>query len=151
MPQITSTLLLVDDDPAMVRLVKQVISKAFESQIQVEALTDPSQARERLNRGGVDIFVTDLEMPGINGLDLLRCAKERNACTQILFLTGNSTQEALMRALELGATDYLLKPMEKDELLKLVRQAHERLQRWKLALAKTWRQQKPRYKLADLP
>ena len=59
-------------------------------------------------------------MPGPGGLELLRCAKRRNPCTQVLFLTGRSTLEALTDALELGATDYLLKPLDQAELISLV-------------------------------
>ena len=134
----SSTLLLVDDDPAMVRLLATVIERSCSADITIESLTDPAAARTRLKEGGVDILLTDLEMPGINGLELLRCAKRRNACTQVLFLTGHSSQDALLDALELGATDYLLKPVDQTQLLELVAQAHQRLQRWRQALADTW-------------
>ena len=100
-----SSLLVVDDDPSMTRLVVTVLERALGEAIKVEALTDPAVARERIDEGGIDILLTDLEMPGINGLDLLRCAKRRNACTQVLFFTGHSSQDALLSALELGAAD----------------------------------------------
>jgi len=141
------TLLLVDDDPSMVRLLTRVLERACGDEIVIESLTDPSEARERILEGGVDILV--LEMPGINGLELLQCAKKRNACTQVLFFTGHSSREALLEALELGATDYLLKPVDQEQLLELIGQAFQRQRRWNLALAETWRQQ--RKATADQP
>lgn len=135
-------LLLVDDDPDMLRLLTTLIEREFGGEIQIESLADAALAKNRLNEGGVDILLTDLEMPGVNGLALLRRAKRRNAYTQVLFITGHSTQEALLDALELGATDYLLKPIHHRELLHVIRQAHERQRRWQQALAGTWQRRR---------
>ena len=130
-------LLVVDDDPSMVRLLTKIIERQFEGEIELTSLTDPKEARKRIEEQVVDIVITDLEMPGVNGLELLRCAKGRNACTQVLFMTGHSTLDALTDALELGATDYLLKPLDQAQLVKLVGDAQERLLRWREALAGT--------------
>lgn len=135
-------LLLVDDDPDMLRLLTTLIETEFGGDIKIESLVQAAAARDRLEQGGVDILLTDLEMPGVNGLALLRCAKRRNAYTQVLFITGHSTQEALLDALDLGATDYLLKPINRREVLHVIRQAHERQQRWQQALAGTWQQRR---------
>ena len=135
----TPNLLLVDDDPDMIRLLTSVICCAPDVEFDAESLTDAVDARRRIEQGGIDILVTDLEMPGVSGLELLRCAKSRNPATQVLFMTGHSTQEALLDALEQGASDYLLKPVNQLELLQLLRHAFERQQRWKQALLGTWR------------
>jgi len=145
----SSTLLLVDDDPSVVRLLSAIIKKSFGEEIAIESLTDPAKARERIFKGGIDILLTDLEMPGINGLELLRCAKELNTCTQVLFFTGHSSHGALLEALELGATDYLLKPVDQEQLLELISQAFNRQRRWHQALAETWRQRRKEPVAAD--
>ncbi len=137
-----STLLLVDDDPSMVRLLAKVIERSLGDQVKIETLTDPVEALSRIESGGVEILLTDLEMPGVDGLDLLKSAKSRNAYTQVLLLTGHSTRDALLEALESGATDYLLKPVDQEQLLELVSQAYSRLQRWQLVLAETWRKKR---------
>ena len=131
-------LLLVDDDPSMVRLLAAIIDRSFGDEIELQTLTDPTEARDTIEKSIIDILVTDLEMPGINGLGLLRHAKRKNALTQVLFMTGNSSLEALTDALELGATDYLLKPMDQAELMELLEQAQKRVQRWRQALAGTF-------------
>ncbi len=130
-------LLLVDDDPSMVRLLTEVIERSFGDRMTLHSLTDPKEARRWIEDHVVDILVTDLEMPGVNGLELLRCVKRRNPCTQVLFLTGHSTVDALTDALELGATDYLLKPLDQAALIELIEDADRRLRRWRQALAGT--------------
>jgi len=131
-------LLLVDDDPSMVRLLAKIIDRSFGDRMEMRSLTDPTTARDAIERDLIDILVTDLEMPGINGLGLLRCAKRRNALTQVLFVTGQSSLDALTDALELGATDYLLKPLDQAELVELLEQAQKRVRRWRQALAGTF-------------
>jgi two-component system response regulator YesN len=133
----STKLLLVDDDPSMVRLLAQIIDRSFGDHIQLHSLTDPKEARQWIEHNLADILVTDLEMPGVNGLELLRCTKRKNPCAQVLFVTGHSTLEALTDALELGATDYLLKPLDQGELITLIEDAEKRLRRWREALAGT--------------
>ncbi|MHB8897970.1 MAG: response regulator [Thermoguttaceae bacterium] len=133
----TTKLLLVDDDPSMVRLLNKIIERQFKDQIELTCLSDPRLAREQIGTQLVDILITDLEMPGVNGLDLLRCVKRRNPWTQVLLMTGHSTLDSLADALELGATDYRLKPLDQTQLLKLVDDTQQRLLRWREALAGT--------------
>lgn len=135
-------LVLIDDDDSIVRLISSVIAKHFEDQVTLESFTDPAQAMERLKQGAVDILITDFEMPEINGLELLQFAKKINPCCQVVCFTGKSTQENILAALELGATDYLLKPISHAELIMLITQAHERAFRWRRALVSTWRKSK---------
>jgi DNA-binding NtrC family response regulator len=133
----TTTLLLVDDDPDMVRLLARIVDRSFGDRMELHSLTDPKEARRWIEDNVVDILVTDLEMPGVSGLELLRWAKRKNPCAQVFFVTGHSTLEALTDALELGATDYLLKPFDQAELIALVEDAENRLRRWREALAGT--------------
>jgi DNA-binding NtrC family response regulator len=130
-------LLLVDDDPSMVRLLAKILERSFGKRIQLYSLTDARAARDWIKENLLDILVTDLEMPGVNGLELLQCAKRCNPCVQVLFITGNSTLEALTDALEFGATDYLLKPLDQAEFISLIEAAEKRLWRWREALAGT--------------
>lgn len=133
-----SELLLVDDDPAMVRLLRRIVDRTFGTRMHLHSLTDPKEARRWIEEHVVDILITDLEMPGVSGLELLRCAKRRNPCAQVLFVTGHSTLDALTDALELGASDYLLKPLDQAELIALIEDAEKRQQRWREALAGTF-------------
>ena len=77
----TTKLLVIDDDPSMVRLLTTILDRSLQGAVSIESSTDPAEARERILGSAVDVLLTDLEMPGINGLELLRCAKRRNAFT----------------------------------------------------------------------
>jgi DNA-binding NtrC family response regulator len=131
------TLLLVDDDPCMLHLLYDVVVEGCGGGVDVRAINSACDAYSYIEQNLVDILVTDLEMPGLNGLELLRCAKRKNPCAQVLFITGHSTLEALAEALESGASDYLLKPLDIDALVTLVNDARKRMLRWQEALAAT--------------
>ena len=122
----------------MVRLLAKVIDRCFGEQIELQCLTDSAKARETIENDLIGILLTDLEMPGTNGLSLLRCAKRRNALTQVLFITGHSSLEALSDALELDATDYLPQALGPGRTCGNPRTAQKRLRRWQEALAGTF-------------
>lgn len=135
--QPTPRVLIVDDDPAMLRWLTAAMQRAFSGRVEVRPETDPRAARGYLEAELVDLMITDLEMPGLDGLELLRCAKRRNAWTQILLVTGHSRPDALTDAMEQGATDYLLKPVIEADFHAVISGCIERLARWRNALAGT--------------
>lgn len=132
------TFLVVDDDPAMVTLIERIVSRDKELNFVVEVFGDPIAAKNRMQEIVVDILLTDLEMPHLDGVHLLKFAKSRNALTQVLLLTGHSSQDALMAALEIGAADYLLKPLDSKQLIEVLHEAQRRNWRWTDALRRTW-------------
>ena len=134
LPSSPIEILIVDDDPTVARLIEAVIAHRFGEQIRLKTVADPQAAREWLESEIVDLLLTDLEMPGMNGLTLLRCAKRRNAWTQVFLITGHSTLNAVVDAMDMGATDYLLKPVRETELVEAVGQAIRRLERWREAV-----------------
>jgi DNA-binding NtrC family response regulator len=135
--QMPVRLVLIDDDPAQLRILERVLRRGVASHIEIEGLTDPREALDRLQSEWVDILLTDLSMPEISGLDLLRCVKERNRFVQVLLITAVASSDALLEAIDLGASDYLLKPVDHQLLVGLVNQAADRLYRWREALAGT--------------
>jgi DNA-binding NtrC family response regulator len=136
-PSHPAKLVLIDDDRAMVRLLAAIIHRSFRHDIEMQTYSDPALAQDCLERDLVDIVVTDLEMPQINGLEILRIAKSRNPCAQVVLVTGHSCVDALLEALEHGASDYLLKPVDKALFLQLIGDALARVARWREALAGT--------------
>jgi YesN/AraC family two-component response regulator len=131
-------MLLVDDDPSMLKLVRTIVERSFLGQVSVAVAEDPRVAREMIEGSPVDIVITDMEMPGISGLEIVRAAKRRNAYTQVLMLTGHSTVASLLDAMELGATDYLLKPLDKESFIAVLTETMNRLERWRKALSGTY-------------
>jgi DNA-binding NtrC family response regulator len=130
-------LLVLDDDPSILRLTVKLLKKELGSGVAVTALDDPLLAQQWLRENCCDILLTDIEMPEIDGLEMLKFAKARNAWTQVIFLTGASTWDRIAEAIEFGASDYLLKPIDRGELITIVGQAVNRFNRWQSAVLDT--------------
>jgi len=132
-----TTLVLVDDEPVVVRVAKTILERQLGNQLDIFHTTDSKAARESLSRRRCDILISDIEMPDIHGLEMLKVARKCNAWTRVIFLTGHSTWDRLAEAIENGAADYLLKPLDHDELLQVVQQECDRLRRWRGAVTNT--------------
>jgi DNA-binding NtrC family response regulator len=130
-------ILVVDDDLDMLGLLEGTIKERFGKNARVESVSSSQEARERLEAGLIDVLVTDIEMPDLNGLQLLRCAKRRNVWTQVVVVTGHSQMDVLTDAMDLGACDYLVKPLDPAELEQSLHEAFTRFHRWRQSLAKT--------------
>ena len=141
-PTMTSTcfphLLVVDDDISILRLIEKALKKSLGDEITMESVVDAHDAVARIDQGDVELLITDLEMPGISGLDLLQRAKKQKPCTQVILLTGSTDSDSLLDALDMGANDYLVKPVDLQMLEQLVSEGLQRLSRWKQALRETW-------------
>lgn len=127
-------IVILDDDPSIVRLVSTVLTRSLKDSIQLVNFDDPYQAQSWMDVNCCDILISDIEMPSISGLEMLRYAKSRNAWTQVVFLTGASSWNLINEAIEAGASDYLVKPLKPDVLISLISQQCERLNRWHEAL-----------------
>ncbi len=113
-------ILLVEDDPAILMTLRQVLA-AEGYAVAVEKSGDQGLALAK--RGGFDVVITDLRMPGLTGLELVRELRRSCPRVPILMMTGHGTTETAIEAIQAGAYDYLVKPFEIPELLKLVAQA----------------------------
>jgi DNA-binding NtrC family response regulator len=130
-------LLVVDDDPSIVRLATRIVERRLGDRIAVFGQTDSEQTRRWLEENCCDLLISDLEMPGVGGLELLRFAKRRNAWTQVIFITAHSTWDKISEAIEFGASDYLLKPIDPEELVAILSQQYIRCARWQNAVLGT--------------
>ncbi|HVX62752.1 MAG TPA: response regulator [Pirellulales bacterium] len=130
-------LLAVDDDPSIVRLLCNVVERRLGDRLAVHGETDSERAKQWLAENCCDLLISDLEMPGSGGLEMLRYAKGRNAWTQVIFITAYSTWERISEAIEYGASDYLLKPIDQDELIDVLEQQYVRCARWQRAVLGT--------------
>ena len=94
--------------------------------VRVVLASDGQAALERLQEGGIDLILTDLKMPGLTGLELLRAAKAIAPDVDVILLTAFGTVEEAVKAMKDGAYDFLTKPFQREQLLKVVRKALER-------------------------
>ena len=126
---LTGLSVAVVDDDARVRDVVELYLSALDCDIRTFA--DPTECRELLAERPADILITDLEMPGLSGIELLTAVKKQSPTTETVVITGHADKASAIRALRAGAFDFLEKPVDKDELLETVR----RTMRYREALA----------------
>jgi DNA-binding NtrC family response regulator len=110
----TARILLVEDEANMARtLAKNLVRAGYE----VEHAREGAEALARLAADPFDVVVTDLKMPGMDGMTLLRTLSERSADVATIILTGYGTIESAVEAMKLGAADYLIKDARPQEIL----------------------------------
>ncbi len=118
-----ATLLVADDDEAVRLSLERVLTREGYG---VVLAPDGQAALDRLRQGGIDLLLSDLRMPGLTGLELLKLAKEVAPDVDVILLTAFGTVEEAVRAMKDGAIDFLTKPLQRAQLLRVVRQALER-------------------------
>ena len=102
-----STVVCVDDDPQVLDLLETTLPRV--GPFEVEAFADPEAALSRVRVGGVDCVVSDYEMPGLDGFDLLRRVREFDPELPFVLYTGRGSEEVASDAISMGVTDYLRK------------------------------------------
>ena len=111
-------ILLVDDEPNITKVLKRLLgAKGYDA---VE-INDPLKVEEYLLYSDFSLVITDLKMPGLDGLEVLELVKKSKPNTPVLMLTGISTIDAAVQATRLGASEYLTKPVDNESLLKAVK------------------------------
>ena len=118
-----ATLLVADDDPGLRESLERTLTREG---FHVVLASDGNAALERLRGGGIDLVLTDLKMPGLTGIEVLRAAKAIAPDVDVILLTAFGTVEEAVRAMKAGAYDFLTKPFQRPQVLRLIRQALER-------------------------
>ncbi len=98
----------------------------------VATAEDGQVALDKVRTEKYNIILMDVNMPVLDGLDTLKEIKKIDFSTQVIIMTAYSTFEKTMKALEYGATDYIMKPFDDlNDILRLVKISEEKLERWK--------------------
>jgi two-component system response regulator TctD len=116
-------LLLIEDDPALHITLQRSLVRA---QMRVDVCHDGALALEHWTRLQPDVVVLDLSLPGMDGLDVLKQARNNGLRTPVLILTARGTVGDKVLGLNAGADDYLPKPFDLDELEARIRALHRR-------------------------
>ena len=118
-------LLVVEDEPDVASFIKRSLE---EEQYEITVAMDGSMAWDYISSFKYDLFVFDLMLPGINGLQLCKKCRENNITTPILMLTALGATDNIVMGLDSGADDYLTKPFKLAELLARIRSLLRRRQ-----------------------
>jgi two-component system response regulator HydG len=116
--------LVVDDAPDTLEVLQRNLSEAGH---QVFTASSVVEAIELLDKRSVDLVITDLKMPKISGLDLVRYVRENMDDTEVMMITGYATVEGAVDAVKMGAEEYLPKPFTDDELFGAIDRVLEKL------------------------
>ena len=92
---------------------------------EVESVADGWEALRRIDESNYDIVVLDIMMPKIDGMEVLQHVKERHPDIDVVMMTGLSQIQTAVKAMKLGAFDYLSKPFDPDELKLVIDRAVE--------------------------
>ena len=122
--QFKHTVLVVDDDQQFTSVIKDVLKKEG---YDVYVANDGKQGLNIISERKIDIILTDIELPIINGMDLLEKAKKYYKDNEVIMITGHGNEELAIKALRRGAMNYLRKPIDLDELLIAVDHAKEKV------------------------
>lgn len=131
------SIVAVEDDAAQARLLSRALAYFENADTELHVYSDPVAAYSHVSAKWVDIVITDLDMPEVDGLAIVRQAKKFNPWVQSLVITAYSTSTALVSAGDIGAADYLVKPVSEEEIQELVSLAIARLRRWTKSLSLT--------------
>ncbi len=144
MDQQLPQILFIDDDPKAGELMLRFSEDA---PFEVRVFRDPAQALTWFKANGADLIVTDLRMPGMSGMELLSAVRGVNAEVPVIIITAYSTVDSAIEALRLGATDFIKKPFDMEELLVQVEHTLERsrLQRENRLLKRQLRDERTRF------
>src|SRR5919107_6076543 len=127
------TILIVDDEPG----VRSALSGVLRDEgYVVEAVSSGEECLERLTRGAVDLIILDVWLPGMDGLATLAKLRERQVDAQVVLISGHGNIESAVRAIKLGAFDFVEKPLSLEKTVLVVRNAlrQRRLEAENLAL-----------------
>ncbi|MCD4717673.1 MAG: response regulator [Desulfobacterales bacterium] len=115
--------LFVDDE---IEFLETLLKRMKKRDLQASGVKSGEQALEFLDQNRVDVVVLDVKMPGMDGIQALREIKKLHPLIEVVMLTGHASVEVAIQGMELGAFDYLMKPVDIDDLLYKVQDAYKK-------------------------
>ena len=108
-------ILIVDDELDMLKLLSMIIKE--KTPYEVTTTNNPLEAVELAKQGGVALVITDLKMPGLDGIEVLDAIKKDDPDCPVIFITAYATVESATEAIQKGGFDFITKPFRKEQIL----------------------------------
>lgn len=121
-------LLIADDEKLEREALAEMVSRRFEHEVVLELAENGRKAADTAVLWGADLILMDIEMPGMSGLDAARAVLAQRPACRVIFVTAYSLFQYAHEAVHLGACDYLLKPVDPDELEASIRRAMRQIE-----------------------
>ncbi|MEI7449969.1 MAG: response regulator [Desulfomonile sp.] len=115
--------MLVDDET---EFLETLVKRLKKRKLDVVSASSGKEALGILRETPLDVIVLDVKMPDMDGIETLREIKKIRPSVQVIMLTGHASVEVAIQGMELGAFDYLMKPIEIDELLYKLQDAYKK-------------------------
>ncbi len=115
--------MLVDDEKEFLATMLKRLKKR---NLDTFGATHGKEALKILEERPVDVVVLDVRMPGMDGIETLREIKKNHPLVEVVILTGHASMEVAVEGMEIGAFDYLMKPVDIDELLYKLQDAYKK-------------------------
>ncbi|MFZ5447185.1 MAG: response regulator [Thermodesulfobacteriota bacterium] len=116
-------MLIVDDEEDF---LDTILKRLKARKIDAAGVESGYKALVFLDNHDIDVIILDVKMPGMDGIETLREIKKKKPLVEVIMLTGHASVESGIQGMQLGAFDYVMKPVALDELLEKVRQAYDR-------------------------
>jgi len=118
-------MMLVDDEERFLSTTKKLLSrKGYD----VFTATSGAEALEELRTHNIHVVILDVKMPGMDGIETLKAIKRTYPLVEVIMLTGHGTIDSAVEGLKSGATDYLTKPTDVQDLIEKAKEAFEKRQ-----------------------
>lgn len=121
--QISGRILIIDDDPHFLHILSRILSG---EKFQVTATSNPCEALGLLRSGNFNLIICDLRMPDCDGLNVLQGIRSTGNEIPVIILTAYAEAEVYLEAVNAGATEFLNKPIDSEELIPVVRKCLRR-------------------------
>jgi len=121
--------LIVDEEEEILCTLKKLLEQETYA---VETTRSAINAFEKVKSDKYHIVLIDIDMPEMNGIELLKEIKSYDALTQVIMMAGHSTMEKILSSLEYGANDYIMKPFKSVEhVIQVIDYSVQKLERWR--------------------
>ena len=108
-------ILAIDDEPHMLKLLERIVTE--KTPYHITTTNNSLEVPKILEKTQYDLIITDLKMPGLDGIDLLRLIRENNRPEEVIIITAFGSLETAVEALSRGVFDYITKPFKKEQIL----------------------------------
>jgi DNA-binding NtrC family response regulator len=108
-------LLIVDDEPDMLKLLSMIIRE--KTPYDAVTTNNPHEALELAARGGFSLVITDLKMPGLDGIEVLEAIRRLDEDIPVIFITAYGSMESAIETMQKGGFDFITKPFKKEQIL----------------------------------
>jgi DNA-binding NtrC family response regulator len=114
-------LLIVDDEPDMLKLLSMIIRD--KTSYETVTTNNPHEALELAGKGGFALVISDLKMPGLDGIDLLEGIRRVDEDIPVIFITAYGSVESAIETMQKGGFDFITKPFKKEQILFTIEKA----------------------------